>query len=193
MAKLSQSSSQKQIECEKNPEFWENFSNASTSLLSLLKNSIPNSENFGIADPSKIKNEDSLSVSLFLYSISENVETKNRELTDFPGKKKYSFSEQILNYIVTVQSENHRLEMDMMEKILGVIFSNPDIVVSKTVPKIHLRINHAENAIEVWNKLFPSIPYRQSILLTVHGPGVVFMNSEIKQGMDLNFYDSNRI
>ena len=193
MVKTSQRSNQRSIECEKNPEFWENFSNTSKIILDTLKDSFQNPENFGLSNPSKIQFTESLSVSLYLYSISENMEIKNKELIDFPGKAKYSFSEQILRYIVTVQSEDHVLEMNAMERILGIISSNPDITVSKTVPKGHLRINHAENAIDIWNKLFPSSPYRQSILLAVHGPGFVYMNTEIKQGMDLSFYDSNRI
>ena len=47
--------------------------------------------------------------------------------------------------------------------------------------------------IDVWNEFFPSSPYRYSILLTVHGTGVLYSNSEVREKMDLNFYDSNKL
>ena len=175
-----------------NPEFWQNFSNTSARILDILRNLNQNPENFGLANPSKIKPTESLFVSIFLYQVSENPSTKNQEILGV-GKNRYLFSEHILNYIISVHSDSDTQEMDTIEKILGIIYSNMDMPVSKSVKKAHLRINPTDNAIDVWNKLFPSIPYRQSILLSVQGPGVVYLNPEVKPGMDLNFYDSNRI
>jgi hypothetical protein len=186
-------SRQKNIEYQKNPEFWENFSVTSLKILEVIKSTSQNPENFSLDDPSKIKFGDASFVSLFLYQILENPQLKNQELTEFSGKRKYFFSEHILHYIVTVHSNNNMLKMNSIEKILGIIYSNPEIPISNTVKKAHLRINFADNPIDVWNRLFPSSSYRNSILLTVQGPGVMYSGSEIKEGTDLNFYDSNKL
>ena len=183
----------KNIECQKNPEFWENFSVTSSKILEVLKSAGQHSDNFGVTDPSKIGKSDSYTVSLFLYDILENPLIKNQELAQFSGKRKYFFSEHVLNYIVTVHSDNHVQEMNAIERILGVIYSNPEIPISNTVRKAHLRINFVDKPIDVWNRYFPSSSYRQSVLLTVHGPGVVYYDHEVKAETDLNFYDSNKL
>ena len=193
MLNASRNSRQKNIECQKNPEFWENFSVTSLKILEILKNTSLNPENFGLGDPSKIKTDESSFVSLFLYQILENPQLKNQELTELSGKKKYFFSEHILHYIITVHSNNNMAEINSMEKILGIIYSNPEIPISNTVKKAHLRINFVDNPIDIWNRLFPSSSYRHSILLTVQGPGVMYSGSEVIEGTDLNFYDSNKL
>lgn len=185
--------SQKNIEFQTNPEFWENFSGTSSKILELLKNTSQNPESFGLCNPAKIKIGEGSFVSLFLYQILENPQLKNQELAELPGKRKYFFSEHILQYIVTIHSDNHMLEMKLMEKILGIIYSNPEIQISNTVKKVHLRINFVDKPIEVWNRFFPSSSYRYSILLTVHGTGVLYPGSEVREKMDLNFYDSNKL
>ena len=193
MLDASRGSPQKNIEFQKNPEFWENFSGTSSKILEILKNTNQNPENFILGNPTKIKAGEGSFVSLFLYQILENPQLKNQELAELSGKRKYFFSEHILNYIVTVHSDNHMQEMNSMEKILGIIYSNPEILISNTVKKAHLRINFVDKPIEVWNEFFPSSPYRYSILLTVHGTGVLYSNSEVREKMDLNFYDSNKL
>jgi len=193
MLNTSKGSRQKNIECQKNPKFWENFSVTSLKILEVLKSTSQNPENVGLGDPSKIKTDESMIASLFLYQILENPQLKNQEFTEFSGKKKYFFSEHILHYIVTVHSDDHVLEMNSMEIFLGIIFSNSEIPISNFVKKAHLRINSVDNPIDVWNRLFPSTPYRNSILLTVHGPGVMYSGSKVREEMDLNFYDSNKL
>jgi hypothetical protein len=193
MLNASKGSRQKNIECQKNPEFWENFSVTSLKILEVLKSTSQNPKNIDLGDPSKIKTSEPLFASLFLYQILENPQLKNQEFTEFSGKRKYFFSEHVLHYIVTVHSDDHVLEMNSMEKILGIIYSNPEIPISNFVKKAHLRINFADNPIEVWKRLFPSSPYRNSILLTVHGPGVMYSGSEVIEGTDLGFYDSNKL
>jgi hypothetical protein len=193
MLNTAKSSRQKNIEYQKSPEFWENFSTTSLKILEVLKSTSQNPENFGLDDPSKIKTGESSFVSLFLYQILENPQLKDQEFTEFSGKRKYFFSEHILHYIVTVHSNNNVLEMNSIEKILGVIYSKPEIPISNTVKKAHLRINFLDNPIDVWNRLFPSSSYRHSILLTVNGPGVMYSNSEVREETDLNFYDSNKL
>jgi hypothetical protein len=193
MLDASNVSRQKNIECQKNPKFWENFSVTSSKILEVLKSTSQNSENVGLGDPSKIKTDESIFVSLFLYQILENPHLKNQEFTEFSGKRKYFFSEHILHYIVTVHSNNNMLEMNSMEKILGIIYSNPEIPISNIVKKAHLRINFVDNPIDIWNRLFPLSSYRHSILLTVNGPGVMYSGSEVTEGTDLSFYDSNKL
>jgi hypothetical protein len=193
MLKVSKGSHQNDIEYGKNPEFWENFSVTSSKILEVLKSTSQNPENFSLDDPSKIKISENLFVSLFLYQILENPVIKNQDLPEFSGKRKYFFSEHILHYIVTVHSDDHVLEMNSIEKILGTIYSNSEIPISNFIKKAHLRINLVDNPIDVWNRLFPSSPYRNSILLTVHGPGVIYSGSEVREEMDLNFYDSNKL
>lgn len=194
MIKSPESTFQKNIEYEKNPKFWENFSETSTKILDLLNYPKQDAKNFVIANPSKITAGDTTRVSLFLYQISENPLIKNQEIDEFPKtKKRYSFSEHILHYILTVHSKDPVEEINAIEKFLGIIYSNPDIPISNTVRKAHVRINFTERPIEIWNKYFPTNPYSQSILLTVHGPGVLYLDSEARSGMDGNFYDSNRL
>ena len=193
MLKVSKDTHQKNIECQKNPEFWENFSVTSSKILEVLKSTSQNPENFGLDDPSKIETSEPLFVSLFLYQILENPLISNQELAEFSGKRKYFFSEHILHYIVTIHSDDHMLEMNSMEKILGIIYSNSEIPISDSVKKAHLKINFLDNPIEVWNRLFPSSSYRNSILLTVHGSGVMYSDYEVREKMDLNFYDSNKL
>ena len=184
---------QKNIESVENPEFWENFSSVSSTILELLKIPNPVPENFGVLDPSKIKITDSLFVSLFLYHISENPSIKNETISNLPKtKKQYSFSEHILHYIITFHAEKHTLGMNAMEKVLGIIYSNPEIQVSDLIKEAHVRINFRDSAVDIWNKLFSSTPYRPSILVTVRGSGVMYLNPEVKRSMDLNFYDSKK-
>jgi len=193
MSNSLKGSAQKNIEYRKNPEYWENFSATSSKIIEILKSTSQNPDNFGLDNPSKIKTVEPLFVSLFLYQILENPVIKNQDLPELSGKRKYFFSEHILHYIVTVHSDDHVQEMDSMEKILGVVFSNSEISISDFVKKAHLRINFVDNPIDVWNRLLPSFPYRNSILLTVHGPGVMYSGSEVREEMDLNFYDSNKL
>ena len=194
MIKSAESIYQKNIECEKNPEFWENLSQTSAKILDLLNYPKQNAENFVIINPSKIKTSDTTLVSLFLYQISENPLIKNQTMSEFANsKKRYSFSEHILHYIITVHSNDSIGEMKIIEKILGIIYSNPEIPISNTVRKVHLRINFMDKPIEIWNKYFSTNPYSQSLLLTVHGTGVLYLDSEVRSGMDGNFYDSNKL
>jgi hypothetical protein len=193
MIKTPERTHLKDIEYEKHSEFWENLSQTSTKILDLLNYPKRKTENFVIANPSKTKTSDTTLVSLFLYQISENPLIKNQTMSEFPSsEKRYSFSEHILHYILTVHSKDPIEEINAIEKFLGIIYSNPEIPISNTVKKAHVRINFTDKPIEIWNKLFPSAPYVPSILLTIHGPGVLYLDSEVKTGIDGNFYDSNK-
>ena len=193
MIEVSETKLKKNIESVEHPEFWENFSFVSSTILDLLKIPNPEPENFGVIDPSKVKISDSLFISLFLYQISENSIIKNQDMSNLPTtKKQYSFSEHILHYIITVHSEKHILGMNAMEKILGIIYSNPAIHVSDIINEVHVRMNFMDNPIDIWNRIFPSTPYRLSILLTARGPGVLYLNPEVRTRMDLEFYDSKK-
>jgi len=193
MLKTSKGSHQKNIDCQKNPEFWENISLTSSKILEILKTSSQDPKNFGLENPSKIKSNDASFASLFLYQILENPLLKDQELAEFSEKRKHFFSEHILHYILTIHSDDHILEMNSTEKILGVIYSNPVIPISNIVKKAHLRVNFVDKPIDVWNSLFPSSPYRYSILLTVHGSGVMYSNSEGSEEMGLYSYASGKI
>lgn len=193
MISTSENTLKKNIESLENPEFWKHFSSVSSTILDLLKVPNPDPEIFGVIDPSKVKNSDSLFVSLFLYQISENIVVKNQSISNLSNtKKQYSFSEHILHYIVTVHSEKHNLAVNAMEKVLGIIYSNPEVHVSDFIKEAHVRINFIDSPIDIWNKIFSHTPYRLSILLTVRGPGVLYLNPEIRTHMDMNFYDSKK-
>jgi len=193
MIELFENTLQKDIESLENPEFWRNFSFVSSRILDLLKVPNPDPENFGVIDPTKVKSSDSLFVSLFLYHISENTLIKNQTLTNLPKtKKQYSISEHKLHYIITVHSEKHTLSINAMEKILGIIYSNPEVLVSDIIKQIHIRFNFKDNPIDIWNRMFPSNPYQLSILLTVSGPGVMYLNPEVREGKGFDFYDSKK-
>jgi len=184
---------QKNIESLENPEFWRNFSSVSSKILDLLTIPTPDPENFDLIDPTKVKISDSLFVSLFLYQISENSLIKNQTISNLPNtKKQYSFSEHKLHYIITIHSEKHTVGINAMEKILGIIYSNPEVRVSELIQEVHVRLNFKDNPIDVWNTIFPSTPYRLSILLTVSGPGVLYLNPEVRAGKGFEFYDSKK-
>lgn len=184
---------QNNFEGKYHPIFWENFASTTERILDLFKHAKMEIGELEIADPSKIRTGDSLNVSIFLYRISENPLIKNHTMSVFSEQEnQYSFSENILHYILTVHSNEHMLGMNAIEKLLGVVYSNPIIQVSNEVKAAHLRVNFNENPIEVWDKLFPSTPYRLSILLTVHGTGVTYVHPAVKQHMDVNSYDSTK-
>jgi len=146
-----------------------------------------------VTDPSRIRANNSLSVSIFLFNISENPLIKNHSISVFSEpEKQYSFSENILHYMLTVHSTEHMLGMNAIEKILGVVYENPIISISNEIEKAHIRVNFKDNPIEVWDKLFPSSPYRLSILLEVHGPGVTYLSPETPPPMHVNYYDSTK-
>jgi hypothetical protein len=184
---------QKNIDSLGNPEFWRNFSDVSTKILELLKIPNPEPENFGMIDPTKVKISDSLFVSLFLYQISENLLIKNETVSNLSKiKNQYSFSEHKLHYVITLHSEKHNLVINAMEKILGIIYSNPEVRVSDIINEVHVRINFKDNPIDIWNRIFSSTPYRLSILLTVSGPGVMYLNPEVRTAKGFEFYDSKK-
>lgn len=184
---------QRNIESLENPEFWRNFSSVSTKILDLLTIPTPDPENFDVIDPTKVKISDSLFVSLFLYQISENALIKNQTISNLPNtKKEYSFSEHKLHYIITIHSEKHTVGINAMEKILGIIYSNPEVRVSELIQEVHVRLNFKDNPIDLWNAIFPATPYRLSILLTVSGPGVLYLNPEVRAGKGFEFYDSKK-
>lgn len=185
----SQTPSQKNILFKKNPDFWGNISSLSLNILNLLKNTTQSPGKFTINNPSKINPDESVCVSLYLYNITENHSIKNHKMEEISKTDHYSLSEQTLHYIITIHSENHMLEIGGLEKILGVIYSNSEIPISKFIKKAHLEIDFSENPIDVWNRIFPSIPYRPSVLLTVHGSGVVYLDAEIKSGFSSIFND----
>lgn len=181
---------QNPIEHQKNPVTWENFASTTGNVLDLFKNSNIPITDFRIADPSKIDPHDSVIVSIFLYNISQNPSIKAHTISTFSEpEKQYCFSENILQFLITVHSEEHMLSMNAVEKLLGVIYSNPTIDISNEIKEAHLKINLSDNPIEVWDKLFPSYPYRLSILLNVHGPGVTYKHPE-KKHKSINSYDS---
>ena len=190
MLKALKGSAQKNLVYQKNPEFWENFSAITSKILELLKNTGENPEYFGLKNPSKINLKDTSFVSLFLYQISENPLLQDQELEEFPGKGKYFRSENILHYMITIHSDDHVLELNAMEKILGIIYSNPQIIVSNSLSKTHLKINFVDKPIDVWNNLFPSESYRNSILLNVLGSGVIYSSSETSEKNGLYSYGS---
>lgn len=193
MLNTSKGSHQKNIDCQKNPEFWKNISLTSSKILEILKITSQDPKIFCLENPSKIKTNVTPFVSLFLYQILENPLLKNQELDEFSGRRKHFFSEHILHYILTVHEDNHVLEMNLMEKILGVIYSNPTVPISNIVKKASLRVNFVDKPIEVWGSLFPSLPYRYSILLTVHGSGVMYSDSDESEEMGLYSYASGKI
>ena len=185
----SQRLGQNNILFKKNPDFWGNISSVSLNILNLLKNANQNPENFTIQNPSKINPNEAVHVSLYLYNITENRSIKNHKMEEISKTNQYSLSEQTLHYIITTHSENHMLEIAGLEKILGIVYSNSEIPISKFIEKALLQINFSENPIDVWNKIFPSTPYRPSVLLTVHGSGVIYFDAEIKTGFSSLFND----
>jgi len=192
MLKAPKDFHQKNLVYQKNPEFWENLSTISSKILELLKNTGENPEYFGLKNPSKINLKETSFVSLFLYQISENPLLQDQELDELSGKGKYFRSENILHYIITIHSDDHILELHAMEKILGIIYSNPEVLVSDIIKQIHIRFNFKDNPIDIWNRMFPSNPYQLSILLTVSGPGVMYLNPEVREGKGFDFYDSKK-
>ena len=190
MLKAPKDFHQKNLVYQKNPEFWENLSTISSKILELLKNTGENPEYFGLKNPSKINVKGASFVSLFLYQISENPLLQDRELDEFSGKGKYFRSENILHYIITIHSDDHILELNALEKILGIIYSNPQINISSSLSKAHLKINFIDKPIDVWNNLFPSESYRNSILLSVLGSGVIYSSSETSEKNGLYSYGS---
>ncbi|MGD8708170.1 MAG: hypothetical protein PVI88_05760 [Nitrosopumilaceae archaeon] len=193
MLKIQKGFHQKNLDYQKNPEFWENFSAISSKILELLKNTGGSPEYFGLKNPSKINIKETSFVSLFLYQISENPLLQDRELDEFSGKEKCFRSENILHFMITIHSDDHVLELNSMEKFLGIIYSNPKIKISNSLSKPHLKINFVDRPIDVWNNLFPSEPYRNSILLTVHGSGVIYSHSETSEKNGLYSYGSAQL
>lgn len=171
----------------------ENFASTTLSIIDLFKNSEIGINDFRIADPSKIRADDSLFVSVYLSKISENPLVKNHTISAFSEpENQYFFSEKILYYLLTVHSNDHILEINAIEEMLGVIYNNLSIPVSNEVQEAHLRVNLNDDPIEVWNKLFPSIPYTPSILLEVHGPGVTYLRPTTPSNRNIYSYDSTK-
>ncbi|HUT05072.1 MAG TPA: hypothetical protein VMW74_00045 [Nitrosopumilaceae archaeon] len=185
--------SQKIIQNNNHQVFWENFTSTTEGILDLFKEAKIEIDDLRITDPSKIKANNSLSISIFLFKISENPSIKNHTISVFSEpEKQYSFSENILHYILTVHSNEHMLGMNAIEKMLGVVYANPIISISNEIKKAHIGVNFNENPIEVWDKLFPSTPYRLSLLLDAHGAGVTYLNPKAKPRIDINYYDSTK-
>lgn len=193
MSNTSKNSHHNNIDYQKNHELWENSSSTSSKILEILDSSSQTPENFVLETPSKIKPNETPIVSLFLYQILENPSFKDQELVEFSGIRKHFFSEHILYYILTVHSDSHIQEMNSMEKILGIIYSNPEITISNSVKQVQLRVNIVDKPIDVWNNLFPGLLYRYSVLLTVHGSGVMYSNSELSEEIGLYSYASGKI
>jgi len=185
--------SQKTVHNNNHLVFWENFASTTEGILDLFKDAKIEIKDLRITDPSKIKANNSLSVSIFLFKISENPSIKNHTISVFSEpEKQYSFSENILHYILTVHSNEQMLGMNAIEKMLGVVYSNPIISISNEIEKAHIRVNFNDNPIDVWDKLFPSTPYCLSILLEVHGTGVTYLSPKAKPPTDVNYYDSTK-
>lgn len=185
--------SQKTIQNNNHPVFWQHFAATTEGILDLFKDAKMEIDDLRITDPSKIRPTNSLSASIFLFKISENPSIKNHSISVFSEpEKQYSFSENILHYMLTVHSNEHMLGMNAIEKMLGVVYANPIISISNEIKKAHIGINFMDNPIEVWDKLFPSSPYRLSLLLEVHGAGVTYLNPKAKPRMDINYYDSTK-
>lgn len=185
--------SQKTIQNNNHQVFWENFASTTVGILDLFKEAKIEVDDLRITDPSKITANNSLSISIFLFKISENPSIKNHTISVFSEpEKQYSFSENILNYILTVHSNEHMLGMNAIEKMLGAVYANPIISVSNEIKKAHIRVNFNDNPIDVWDKLFPAAPYRLSLLLEVHGAGVTYLNPKAKPRIDINYYDSTQ-
>ena len=169
---------------------WQNFATTTESILDIFKNSNIALDDLRIADPSRIQTTDSVIVSLFMYNIAQNSAIKDHAISAFSEpQKEYRFSENILEFLLTVHSDEHMLAMNAIEKLLGVIYSNPTVSVSNEIEKAHMRVNLKENPIEVWDKLFPATPYRLSILLKVHGPGVTYQKPTTEH-KNVLYYDS---
>jgi len=185
--------SQKTIQNDKHPVFWDHFALTTAGILDLFKEARIEVDDLRITDPSRIRANNSLSVSIFLYKISENPAIKNHSVSVFSEpEKQYSFSENILHYMLTVHSNEHMLGMNAYEKMLRVVYENPLISISDEIKKAHIGVNFMENPIDVWDKLFPSTPYRLSLLLEVHGAGVTYSNPKPRPPIDVNFYDSTK-
>lgn len=174
------------------PITWQNFASSTEGILNLFKNSNLNMDDFRVADPSKIPIDESLFVSVFLFNILENPLVNEHSVSVFSEPDKhYSYSENVLQFIITVHSTEHLLGINAIEKLMGIVYATPSIHVSKEIKQLHLRVNLKDNPIEVWDKLFPSTPYRLSFLLTVHGPGVTYQTPEAYIPHSVTSYDSS--
>ena len=185
--------SQKTIQNDNHSVFWEHFASTTEGILELFQDDRMDIDDLRITDPSRIRANNALSVSIFLFKISENPAIKNHSISVFSEpEKQYSFSENILHYMLTVHSNEHMLGMNAIEKMLGIVYENPIISISNEIEKAHIRANFMDNPIDVWDKLFPSTPYRLSILLEVHGAGVTYRSPKAKPRIDIVNYDSTK-
>ena len=172
------------------PVTWQNFASSTKGILDMFKNSNLGIKNFQVSNPTKIPIDDSLTMSIFLFNVLENPMVKKHSPSIFSEpEKEYSYSEMVLQFMVTVHSRDHFLEMTAMEKLLGCVYANPSLFISSEIKKLHLRVNLKDNPIEIWDKLFLSTPYRLSFLLTVHGPGVTYQTPAPPTPHRIEFYD----
>ena len=173
------------------PVTWKNFASSTEGILNMFRDDAVDIDDFRVSDPSKIQTDESLFVSIFLYNISENPLVEKHTVSVFSEPdKQFSYSENVLQFILTAHSTDHLLSINAIEKLLGVVYSHPSIPISNEIKKLHIRVNLKDNPIEVWDKLFPSTPYRLSILLTVHGPGVTYQTPKGISHHSVVSYDS---
>lgn len=175
-----------------NPVTSQNFASSTEGILDLFRESNLDIDDFRVSSPTQIEADDSLIVTIFLFNILENPLVKKHSISVFSEPdKEYSYSENVLQYLLTVHSTDHLYGINAIEKLLGVIYSTPSIPIPHDVKQLHLRVNLRENPIEVWDRLFPSVPYRLSFLLTVHGPGVTYRTPQLKPHHSVTTYDSS--
>ncbi len=173
------------------PVIHQNFSSSTQRILDIFRNSNLEVDDFRISVPSQIQVADSLVVSIYLFNIFENPFVRAHSTSVFSKPDdEHSYSENILQYLITVHSNDHLEAINSMEKLLGILYSTPSIHVAHDVKQLHLKIDLKENPIEIWDKLFPSTPYRLSFLLTVHGAGVTYTTPKIKTHHSITKYDS---
>ena len=174
-----------------NPVTTQNFASSTKGILDMFRESNLDIDNFKVTAPTQIQADNSLIVSIFLYNILENPLVKKHSISVFSEPdNEYSYSENVLQYILTVHSNDHLYAINAIEKLLGVVYSTPSIQIPHDVKQLHLRVNLKENPIEVWDRLFPSTPYRLSFLLTVHGPGITYRTPQLAPHHSITMYDS---
>lgn len=179
------------IEDIENPITCQNFASSTEGILDLFRKSNLDIDDFRVAAPTQIQADDSLIVSIFLFNILENPLVKKHSVSVFSEPdKEYSYSENVLQYILTIHSNDHLYGINAIEKLLGVVYSTPSIPIPHDVKQLHLRVNLRDNPIEVWDRLFPSTPYKLSFLLTVHGPGVTYQTPKLTPHHSVTKYDS---
>lgn len=178
------------IEDLERPITWQNFALSTKGILDLFRNSNLGIDDLRVANPTKIPIDDSSVVSIFLFSIKENSLVRKHSTSVFTEpEKEYSYFETTLQFLISAHSNDHFQEISTLEKLLGIVYATPSLFISSEIKKLHLRVNLKDDPAEVWEKLFPSTPYRLSFLLTVHGPGVTYLTPQKTPPHRLELYD----